>query len=229
MDRALSALDHVFPTPQTLDRPSWTFGGGTALAIWLAHRTSYDIDIFLADSTLRAFTPAHNPAAAAISSKYRWPGHYLKFECPEGEIDFLRVDRQTDPGFAPVTYNGRAIAIETPDEILVKKIRYRATGFKARDAFDLAATHLTLPGIPKTLATYVPDRLDDLADALDHLHNLGPEHLKASVNPSDRFEHLPNIAIATCQEIVSEAAKIARQISRQASASIKPVRPSREI
>ncbi len=52
LDLALGAID-------TLScRYDWSFGGGTALAIQLDHRTSYDIDIFFPDSqALRELSP----------------------------------------------------------------------------------------------------------------------------------------------------------------------------
>ena len=34
-----------------------------------------------------------------MSDVYQWPGHYLKFELPNGEIDFLSPPLQTEPGF----------------------------------------------------------------------------------------------------------------------------------
>ncbi len=75
---------------------------------------------------LKRFTPQQNPAAARISGTYQWPGHYLKYERPEGEIDFLSVVLQTEPGYAWMDHGAGRIPVETPEEILVKKIRFRS-------------------------------------------------------------------------------------------------------
>jgi Nucleotidyl transferase AbiEii toxin, Type IV TA system len=83
LQKALPALDHVFP-PDSVNRnrrPDWTLGGGTAIALRIAHRLSDDIDIFVPSRPLRAFAPTNNPGSRAISDRFQWPGHYLKFEC----------------------------------------------------------------------------------------------------------------------------------------------------
>jgi len=57
LELALPALDAVGAGG------NWTLGGGTALALRLNHRISYDIDIFLADANhLRALSPNRNKA-----------------------------------------------------------------------------------------------------------------------------------------------------------------------
>ncbi|MGO9740748.1 MAG: nucleotidyl transferase AbiEii/AbiGii toxin family protein [Roseiarcus sp.] len=80
MDKALPALDHVFGQDDPVDRgrhtPLWTLGGGTAIALRIAHRLSDDVDIFVPSRPLKLFIPANNPAAKAISARYQWPGHY---------------------------------------------------------------------------------------------------------------------------------------------------------
>src|SRR3546814_5482440 len=43
--------------------PKWTFGGGTALAVFYEHRISYDVDIFLSNAeAVTDLSPARNPA-----------------------------------------------------------------------------------------------------------------------------------------------------------------------
>src|SRR4051794_26702968 len=66
---------------------SWALGGGTALALTLAHRVSFDIDVFFTDSrALRLLSPNRNPLVRAISDRWQEPGNYIKIERPEGEI-----------------------------------------------------------------------------------------------------------------------------------------------
>ena len=132
---AVPALEHVFGRADLTRAPKWTLGGGTAIMLQVGHRVSHDIDIFVPGTRLKAFTPAMNPAAAKIAPRYQWPGHYLKFERPDGEVDFFSAPLQTDPGFSWRTLLGRPVALETPEEVIVKKIRYWSESFKARDVF----------------------------------------------------------------------------------------------
>ena len=62
LDLALPALDHVYGQGWGgTSRPGWTLGGGTALAIRIDHRISYDIDLFVPGVTLKLFTPPRTP------------------------------------------------------------------------------------------------------------------------------------------------------------------------
>lgn len=99
MDLALPALDHVFAhvAVQAGSAPGWTLGGGTALALRLAHRINDDIDIFVAGTPLRLFTPLNNPAARRISA-----------------IDFLSAPLQTDPGYSIETFRAAASPLKPP-------------------------------------------------------------------------------------------------------------------
>src|SRR3546814_12678394 len=72
--------------------PKWTFGGGTALAVFYEHRISYDVDIFLSNAeAVTDLSPARNPATKALLGEhgYQFPGNYLKLELDRGEIDFI--------------------------------------------------------------------------------------------------------------------------------------------
>ncbi|HVI91952.1 MAG TPA: nucleotidyl transferase AbiEii/AbiGii toxin family protein [Dongiaceae bacterium] len=86
------------------EQPKWTFGGGTALAVFYGHRISYDIDIFLSDSdAITALSPTKNAATKALLAGhgYQFPGNYLKLELDQGEIDFISGGRRTDDPTEP--------------------------------------------------------------------------------------------------------------------------------
>ncbi|MDM8525054.1 hypothetical protein QUF80_16915 [Desulfococcaceae bacterium HSG8] len=88
----------------------WTLG--TALAISLEHRISYDIDIFFQDANaLKLLSPNKNRKIRLLSDTWQQPGHYLKIERPEGDIDFLVTRALTkepsflyDPGLQSVIF-----------------------------------------------------------------------------------------------------------------------------
>jgi Nucleotidyl transferase AbiEii toxin, Type IV TA system len=211
LQRALPALDHVFP-PASFDRgrrPDWTLGGGTAIALRIAHRLSDDIDIFVPSQPLKAFTPNNNPGSRAISDRFQWPGHYLRFECREGEIDFLSPQLQTDPGFTWERYRNREVALETLEEVIVKKIRFRSARFTARDVFDLAAVARTAPALVDVLASEVADALPRLK-AVIQAGPMSKDPLRSELRPTKEFEDLVAIAHNSAIRIVDAAIEAGR-------------------
>lgn len=124
----------VLSDPQT----SWTLGGGTGLFLSLNHRVSYDIDIFLEDPRILKRI-AGDPRIKKISNDWQFPGNYLKLIRPEGEIDFILAAAITDNGFFVYNFKGTPIHVETPVEIIAKKIRHRGSRFTVRDVFDIAS------------------------------------------------------------------------------------------
>jgi hypothetical protein len=220
LDLALPALDHVFGPPDEgtarNHTPDWTLGGGTAIMLHIRHRISHDIDIFVPGTRLKLFTPATNPAAARISGRFQWPGHYLKFERPEGEIDFLSAMLQTKPGFTWSNLKGRPIAVETPEEVIVKKIRFRSHGFTARDAFDLAAVAAVRPGLDRTLRAETPDALPRLAEALRILERQGYDALAKQITPIGMGVALLPTALERARHVVDCAASNDHHVSSPA-------------
>ncbi len=102
LELALPALDQIGADAK------WTLGGGTALALKLDHRISYDIDIFLEDAShLRALSPNRNKAARAISERWLEPGNYLRLEREEGVIDFIVATRLTNLTHCLYWFKGR--------------------------------------------------------------------------------------------------------------------------
>lgn len=131
---ALQLLDSL---PQAA---SWSFGGGTRLALLYGHRISYDVDIFVTDAQLLPYlSPRLNDATAAlVGDAYREDSAFLKlsFEC--GDVDVIVAPILTIPGSETIAVLGRDVPAQTPEEILAKKMQYRGAAFTHRDAFDLA-------------------------------------------------------------------------------------------
>ena len=205
LDLAIPVLEHVFGRADPGRRPDWTMGGGTALMLHIGHRVSHDIDVFVPGVALKAFTPNANPAARRISERFQWPGHYLKYERPEGEIDFLSAPLQTEPGFQWRRLRDHDVAIETPEEIIVKKIRYRSASFTPRDAFDLAAVGRDRPDLPAVLAREVPDTLRRLGESLRILERNGTKDLRKAITPIGRGIDLVPDAYGRAREIIARA------------------------
>ncbi len=229
LDRVLPALDHVFPPRAPIGMPDWTLGGGLALALQLGHRIIDDVDIFVHGTRLRAFTLEMNPAVAPFYPNIEWSAHHLKFELKEGEGDvtFISAALQTEPGYAWRIVQGRAIALQTPEEVIVNAVRSRSERFTPQDAFDLAAVGAAEPGLDRTLASEVPDALLRLSESLRLLTARGTDALKLKVVPTDTGVGLLADTFDRARQIVNRAAKLAdvaatRSLSTPAPAAAPP-------
>jgi len=120
----------------------WAFGGGTALLHYYQHRYSKDIDIFLTDAQyLTMLTPRLNDF---IGNDCEYAGaeeqsNFLKIKLKSKDfIDFIVAPNLTRNPHQKIKICGKIINVETPQEIVIKKIFYRADQFKSRDIFDFA-------------------------------------------------------------------------------------------
>ncbi len=180
MELVLPALDDL---PKGL---SWTLGGGTGLAISLNHRISYDIDLFFPDfASLKFMYPNKNRKIRALSDDWQQPGNYLKIIRPEGNIDCL-VTRSfvANPSFS-YDFNGRYIPVETPAEIIAKKIHYRGSQFTLRDLFDIAATSKLDPAALSSAALEIRDALPRALDRAKLLRKRYDQTIHNAVIPTE--------------------------------------------
>ena len=118
----------------------WSLGGGTVLMFQLHHRRSKDIDIFIEDPQLLGmFSPRLSDRAFALTDTYSEESGSLKLIFPEGEIDFIIASPLTPHPFAWEKVKGTLLKLETPAEIVAKKLWHRGHLATGRDLFDLAA------------------------------------------------------------------------------------------
>jgi hypothetical protein len=198
LELALPALDGIGPDVK------WTFGGGTALALKLHHRISYDIDIFLEDAgLLRALSPNRNKAARAITDRWQDPGNYLKLEREEGAIDFIVAARLTDLSPWLYKFKNREIPVEAPAEILAKKLKYRGSRLIPRDIFDILAAQRFDPAIMKTAITATPDGARHGADRIRRIEKRYRETIRDEVNPTASGMEILEIDPLQAAEILS--------------------------
>lgn len=121
----------------------WSFGGGTALMIQIDHRESHDVDLFVDDIQILPFL---NPITqeyvlTATPDDYDSDGtRMIKLIYEDiGEIDFICCADITNPPNVSTTIRGVPVRLETPAEIVGKKIYYRGASLQPRDMFDVAA------------------------------------------------------------------------------------------
>ncbi|MCI1756206.1 MAG: nucleotidyl transferase AbiEii/AbiGii toxin family protein [Sphingobium sp.] len=140
-DLMIDILDH-FQQANNF-KPSWSFGGGTALMLTIDHRESHDIDIFLDDAQVLPYLNPETQGYALLQrpDSYQTDGtRALKLAYQDiGEIDFICCSSILDDPFERRDVRGCSVALETPAEIIAKKVYFRGSSFQPRDMFDLAA------------------------------------------------------------------------------------------
>ena len=124
-------------------------GGGTALsAYYWNHRYSTDIDIFVhskSDITLMLRPKKWSTNFLQILKKLGYSGDckvhpvYTEIVIKDSyKIQFFSVEDKTKNPYQIVDLWGEKIQIESVEEIIAKKIFYRAHKGNARDLFDIA-------------------------------------------------------------------------------------------
>ncbi len=161
-------------------KSQWSFGGGTALMTYYNHRKSKDVDIFLRDvQLLTRFTPRLNDYVAERVDDYTEMSSSLKLKIKQQEIDFIVAPSLTQKPTVKKLIGNTLVNVETPEEIVIKKIFYRAEAFKTRDVFDLAVVIKDKAnGLLKNISVY-QSKLDVLRNRLDMLKRVYPIELKA--------------------------------------------------
>lgn len=116
----------------------WSFGGGSALSLYYNHRESLDVDIFLTDAQhLLLVTPRLNSYIEGIKD-YTEMSNFVKLKMDKGEIDFILAPHLTEDWYVEKEILCRNIQVETPWEIVIKKLFYRPESLKVRDVIDTA-------------------------------------------------------------------------------------------
>ncbi|MDA8345288.1 MAG: nucleotidyl transferase AbiEii/AbiGii toxin family protein [Thermaerobacter sp.] len=137
-ERAMACLDSI-PLAK-VPPPRWSFGGGTALRLQIGHRDSHDIDIFLeGPQWLSVLSPRLNDTVSALCQDYEEDTQFVKLVMTEGEVDFIAAPLLTSPGVFPQQIGGRTVSLETPAEIIAKKLFFRGGLLRPRDVLDIAA------------------------------------------------------------------------------------------
>ncbi|MFI0848727.1 nucleotidyl transferase AbiEii/AbiGii toxin family protein [Mesorhizobium sp. IMUNJ 23232] len=152
----------------------WSFGGGTAMMIQIGHRESHDIDIFLDDPQLLGFIdPSRSRLRFDVApSDYQGDGlRFQKFVFENiGEIDFIVAGPLTRMPFQKRNVEGRAVQLETIQEIIAKKVYYRGAEAKPRDIFDIAAAARTQLELLVEALRAFPEQVSRTKERLEKLN-----------------------------------------------------------
>lgn len=195
--RALAILDHACKSGMPDD---WSFGGGTVLMLKHRHRFSKDVDIFVPDPQCLGFlTPRLNDQAEVSTHGYDEQANSLKIYYAEGEVDFVAAGPITAEPFEQRVIRGRLISVETPTEIVAKKLKFRAADFKARDIFDLALVLEREPLSRPTLTALLRQQEDVLRERF-RTHD---PYLREDFAAIDTLEFNPSFD--SCLRLIDEA------------------------
>lgn len=208
-------LELTFPALNALPSAlAWTLGGGTALALKLNHRVSYDIDIFFENSSaLRLLSPNHNPDVRRITDRWQEPGHYIKLECDEGAIDFIVAFTQTDVQPWVYKFKGRPILVEEPAEILAKKLKFRGSQFVPRDIFDLMAVARADPKAVEVAIAAAPNEARRAVDRIRRIAARYRETIADEVNPTPTGLELLDLDPSTAADLLEGSDRGSRALT----------------
>ena len=203
LSEALALLDDL--RGQGFGAPDLVLGGGTVLMMRLRHRLSKDIDLFLHDAQwLGLLTPRLNDRAAAIVADYVEQASSLKLVLPGGDIDFIVAGAVTrTPPSERLNFAGWSLPLESSEEILAKKLYFRAGLFKPRDAFDLVAVHRADPAAANAALAAAAPRRDELLRRLRSLAAAPPQ--AGDIVAFEDFAPLLPAAVADALALVEAA------------------------
>ena len=137
LEKAFWLMDSIKSDGLTL--PRWSLGGGTVLMFYYGHRKSKDIDIFVPDPQFLGYVnPRLGGRGEDVTTEYKDGTEFVKLFLPEGEIDFVASTTLTENPFEEHEVLGRKVLLETPVEIVAKKLWYRGDRATPRDLLDLA-------------------------------------------------------------------------------------------
>jgi hypothetical protein len=137
LEQAYKLIDEI--SEAGIKIPDWSMGGGTVLMFHYQHRKSKDIDIFVPDPQFLGYVnPRLGGPAEAMFPEYTDASEYVKLFMPQGEIDFVAATPLTADPFEEFEVLGRRIILESPVEIVAKKMWHRGNRATPRDLLDFA-------------------------------------------------------------------------------------------
>ncbi|MBU3015205.1 nucleotidyl transferase AbiEii/AbiGii toxin family protein [Poseidonibacter lekithochrous] len=158
-----------------------TLGGGTALASYYwNHRYSTDIDIFIYDKVDKKHLLKESTWSEKVKTEMKSIGYNGNFRNhpiyseividEECKIQFFDVVKKSHIPYVKVNLWGHELLIDTVEEIIAKKIYYRANKGNSRDLFDIAIAFHNEPDIlTKTLLK--KDKVITLFETVSNIYN----------------------------------------------------------
>lgn len=158
-----------------------TLGGGTALASYYwNHRYSTDIDIFIYDKVDKKHLLKESTWSEKVKTEMKSIGYNGNFRNhpiyseividEECKIQFFDVVKKSHIPYVKVNLWGHELLIDTVEEIIAKKIYYRANKGNSRDLFDIAIAFHNEPDI-LTRTLLKKDKVITLFETVSNIYN----------------------------------------------------------
>jgi hypothetical protein len=190
-----------------LGHPDVVIGGGTVLMFRFEHRLSRDIDFFMYDvQWLSLLTPRLNDTTAAMATDYVEQPNSIKLVLPHGDIDFVVAGPVTDAkAVETLEFIGRTFLLEPTEEILAKKLFYRAARFQPRDVFDLmVAAELDREAAARAMAA-ADSKIDILDRSLERMLRLPAGQLSEQILPIGDFYRIIPAMIEKVRRLLQDS------------------------
>ena len=180
-----------------------TLGGGTALAAYYwNHRYSTDIDIFIYDKIDKKHLLKDSTWSDKVKKSMKEIGYEGNFRShpiyseiiitDDCKIQFFDVIKKSKIAYKKANLWGHELLIDTVEEIIAKKIYYRADKGNSRDLFDIAIAFHKEPNILRK-TTLKKEKVIALFETISNIINsselkdLYLEEIK-QMNPNKKYK-----------------------------------------
>jgi predicted nucleotidyltransferase component of viral defense system len=188
---------HVFSKIPKEFKKYYAFGGGTALSLcYFQHRLSFDVDIFIYDVQLMNYI---NPQIFFEDIEdeiddYMCMSHQINMITKdEIYINILSVENLNPNKNTFLELKNDSILVETPEEIIAKKIIHRKNDNKVRDLFDIAfALHLDRNFLNELLKLKYINK-NDLAKFYQAIQKVDEKEIEKELKIISPFKKINNI------------------------------------
>ena len=182
----------------------WSLGGGTVLMFDFNHRQSKDIDIFISDIQYLGFmNPRLQDYASVHCNDYEDMTNYVKLHNQLGDIDFIVASSLTENPYTERSIRGVQTLVQTPVEIIARKLQHRGAHPTARDLLDLAVVASNEQNLSQLIANPIRENGKSLLEQCQARYDL----LEIDFN---------QLATLDCQMTFQECLDIVTQVVKQA-------------
>lgn len=139
LDEAMLCLQHGRHFYSGDMSGKWSMSGSVAMHLEYQHRLPGNLDIMLRDAQfLSQLQPRANVVSAAIAETCKEGSHELEMTTKTGDIKFWLSPFVTSSPIKTVELRNQLVIMETPIEVVAKKLLYKADRLTAKDVFDIA-------------------------------------------------------------------------------------------
>lgn len=197
----------------------YALGGGTALsAHYWQHRNSTDIDIFLFEekSHIRNIRSAIDQQDVLVmlegigykKGNIKFPGNYLEIEIDrDRKIQFFENKKHHCLNACSLaSLWGHEVYLEHINEIIYKKLYFRAEKKNSRDIFDVAMALNKNPLVFKTILQHQPNFIENLTNFKSALNEIiNSEHNKEMISYRNEINYIaPSLEYQTIANAAPE-------------------------